>query len=65
MTPILTPQAAADYLAQRGFPTTPKALNARRQRSPGNPAFHRVGRRVAYKPADLDAFLGLTEQGGP
>lgn len=53
---VLTTQAAAAFLVQAGFPITPRTLAERRYKGKP-PAWHKAGRRVLYRPADLLSFV--------
>lgn len=55
----LNAREAAAYLAAIGCPFTFGTLEVWRSRGRG-PRFHRVGGRVFYAPADLDAFAAGT-----
>ena len=51
----LRPREAAAWLAEHGCPGTVSTLEAWRCLGRG-PAFYRIGRRIAYDVADLEAF---------
>lgn len=56
----LNTSQASVYLKNIGVGYTKKSLEVLRCQGRG-PAFRRVGRRVFYTPADLDAFAAGTE----
>lgn len=47
---------AADYLAELGYPISPRTL-AKKASIGGGPRFQKFGRRVCYHPDDLDEWL--------
>jgi hypothetical protein len=53
---VLTAQAAAEFVTRAGLPITPRTLAERRAKGKP-PVFHKAGRRVLYRPADLLAFV--------
>jgi hypothetical protein len=52
----LTRQRAAEYLTEKGIPTTEQSL-ADRARSEGGPRYGLIGYRALYTAADLDAWV--------
>lgn len=52
---FLDTNEAAEYLTKRGLKTSPKTLNKKRCTG-GGPEFHKFGRRIIYKPPDLDRY---------
>jgi hypothetical protein len=52
---LLDRRAAADFLAERGFPCSPATLATAVTRG-GGPAFQKFGPRVLYRQSDLVAW---------
>ena len=52
---LLDRRAAADFLAERGFPCTPATLATLASRG-GGPPFTKFGPRALYRPRDLIAW---------
>jgi hypothetical protein len=58
----LTPEQAAAYLRSRVHQGTRRLL-AKWRSTGGGPRFHRVGSRIVYRPADLDAWIASRVSG--